>query len=255
MRAVVGVVLLKSIRVAYTFRQCSPQRTIVSAAAGVVRCDAACSAPTCVPMSCRTLSQGSPKLQPIGPPSPDAHLPLGRSRNTRVCTPAPCASIPQSTFVDHSTPPQVLQYCMPDALAFISSLSPLISGLHLAAPFFAWRHVMCLISSESSTHVSPPRHPLLQPGTRVPQTTHGARWILITTGTPIPRNGFACQPRSCILNPAFRATSASWSATRPAFPSPSYLRSTQQCIIMFHALSRAPSHSEILQLFLPASMS
>lgn len=40
MRAVVGVVLLKSIRVAYTFRQCSPQRTIVSAAAGVVRCDA-----------------------------------------------------------------------------------------------------------------------------------------------------------------------------------------------------------------------
>jgi hypothetical protein len=198
-------------------------------------------APTCVPMSCRTLSQGSPKPQPIGPPSPDAHLPLGRSRNTRVCTPAPCASITQSTFVDHSTPPQVLQYCMPDTLAFISSLSPLISGLHLAAPFFAWRHVMCLISSESSTHVSPPRHPLLQPGTRVPQTTHGARWMLTTTGTPTPRNGFACQPRSCILNPAFRATSASWSATRPAFPSPSYLRSTQRCIIMFHALSRAPT--------------
>jgi hypothetical protein len=41
-RTVVGVVLLKSIRVAYTFRQCSPQRTIVSAAAGVVRCDAVC---------------------------------------------------------------------------------------------------------------------------------------------------------------------------------------------------------------------
>ena len=237
---------------AYTFRQCSPQRTIVSAAAGVVRCDAVCTdmRSHVVP---DVVSRFPQTYNPLAHPPPDAHLPLGRSRNTRVCTTSSCASITQSTFVDHSTPPQVPQYCIPDTLAFESSLSPLISGLHRAAPFFEPCHV---------SHLVRVHHPCLSPtapspSARYPRAANNARCAMDAhhSGTPTPRNGFACQPRSCILIPAFRATSASWSATRPALPSPSYIRSTQRCIIMFHAVSRAPSHNEILQLLLPASMS
>jgi hypothetical protein len=253
MRTVVGVGLLKSIRSGWLTRSASAHRSARSYQQQQVWYDAMQCAPTCVPMSCRTLSQGSPKPQPIGPPAPDAHLPLGRSRNTRVCTPSCCASITQSTFVDHSTPPQVPPYCISDTLAFKSSLSPLISGLHLAAPFFEPCHVSRLVRVH---------HPCLSPtapspSARYPRAANNARCAMDAhhSGTPTPRNGFACQPRSCILIPAFRATSASWSATRPALPSPSYIRSTQRCIIMFHAVSRAPSHNEILQLLLPASMS
>lgn len=173
-------------------------------------------APTCVPMSCRTLSQGSPKPRPIGPPAPDAHLPLGRSRSTRVCTPSCCAFITQSTFVDHSTPPQVPPYCIPDTLAFKTSLSPLISGLHLADPFFEPCHV---------SHLAQIHHPCLSPtapspSARYPRAANNARSAMDAhhSGTPTPRNGFACQPRSCILNPAFRATSASWSANQASLP-------------------------------------
>ena len=120
-----------------------------------------------------------------------------------------CASITQSTtFVDHSTPPQVPRYCMPDTLAFKSSLSPLISGLQVAAPFFEACHV---------SHLAQVHHPCLSPTAPSPSARypHAARCAMDAHhyGTPTPRNGFACQPRSCILNPAFRATSASWSAT------------------------------------------
>ena len=212
-----------------------------------------CSAPTCVPMSCRTLSQGSPKLQPIGSPAPDAHLPLGRSTSTRVCTPSCCASITQSTtFVDHSTPPQVPQYRMPDTLAFKSSLSPLISGLQVAAPFFEACHV---------SHLAQVHHPCLSPTAPSPSARypHAARCAMDAhhSGTPTPRNGFACQPRSCILNPAFRATSASWSATRPAFPVAilSIYAARNDASSCSMPCLELPSHSEILQLFLPASMS
>lgn len=91
---------------------------------------------------------------PLAHSPPDAHLPLGRSRNTRVCTTSSCASITQSTFVDHPTPPQVPQYCIPDTLAFKTSLSPLISGLHRAAPFFE----PCYVSHLVRVH-----HPCLSP--------------------------------------------------------------------------------------------
>lgn len=119
-----------------------------------------------------------------------------------------CASITQSTFVDHSTPPQVPRYCISDTLAFKSSLSPLISGLQVAAPFFEACHM---------SHLAQVLHPCLSPTAPSPSARypHTARCAMDAhhSGTPTPRNGFACQPRSCILNPAFRATSASWSAT------------------------------------------
>ena len=76
---------------------------------------------------------------------------------------------------------------------------------------------MCLISSESTTHVSHPTAP--SPSARYPHAADNARCAMDAhhSGTPNPRNGFACQPRCCILNPAFRATSASYQrATRPA---------------------------------------
>ena len=124
-----------------------------------------------------------------------------------------CASITQSTFVDHSTPPQVPQYCIPDTLAFKTSLSPLISGLHLADPFFEPCHV---------SHLAQIHHPCLSPTAPSPSARypHAARCAMDAHhfGTPTPRNGFACQPRSCILNPAFRATSASWSANQASLP-------------------------------------
>ena len=176
-RTVVGVVLLKSIRVAYTFRQCSPQRTIVSAAACVVRCDAVhrhafpCRAGCCL------------KVPPND--NPLAHPP--RTLTSRSGGQETPASARQLLCVHHtinfrqplSSPQEVPQYCMPDTLAFNLSLSPSISGLHVAAPFFEACHVSHLVR-ESTTHVFPPRHPLLQPGTRMPKTTHGARWTPIT---------------------------------------------------------------------------
>lgn len=189
---------------------------ISSSRCGTMRC----SAPTCVPMSCRTdvVSRFPQTYNPLAHPPPDAHLPLGRSRNTRVCTPAPVRPSHNQPSVDHSTPPQVPQYCMPDTLAFKSSLSPLISGLHLAAPFF--RGMSCVSSRPSPPPMSlPPTAP--SPSARYPRAADNA-WCAIVAhpphhpGTPTPRNGFACQPRSCILNPAFRATLASWSACNRA---------------------------------------
>ena len=233
-RTVVGVVLLKSIRVAYTFRQCSPQRTIVSAAAGVVRCDAVhrhafpCRAGCCL------------KVPPND--NPLAHPP--RTLTSRSGGQETPASARQLLCVHHtinfrqplSSPQEVPQYCMPDTLAFNPSLSPSISGLHVAAPFFEACHVSHLVR-ESTTHVFPPRHPLLQPGTRMPKNNARCALDAHHSGTPTPRNGFACQPRflsrACVLNPAIRATSASWlawSAVRPLFPSLPYLRGTHRRI-------------------------
>jgi hypothetical protein len=126
-------------------------------------------------VGCRRLSQGSPKLKPIGPPAPDILLPLGRSSTTRVCTPAlvlPRDPSHTSSSVDHSAPPQVPPYCIPDTLAFIF----LVSVNTRLASCSSILPMSCV-----SFHVFPPRHPLLQPGTRMPQTTHGARSSLITT--------------------------------------------------------------------------
>lgn len=72
-RAVVGVVLLKSIRVAYTFRQCSPQRMMVSVAAGVVRCDAVHR--HAFPSRAGRCLKVPPNLQPIGPLTPGCSPP------------------------------------------------------------------------------------------------------------------------------------------------------------------------------------
>lgn len=98
---------------------------------------------------------------------------------------------------------------------------------------------MCLISSESTIHVSPPTAP--SPSARYPRAANNARRAMDAhhSGTPTPRNGFACQPRSCILNPAFRATSASWSATRPAFPVA--ILSTQHATMHHHVPCRVSS--------------
>lgn len=254
-RAVVGVVLLKSIRVAYTFRQCSPQRTIVSAAAGVVRCDAVhrhafpCRAGCCLKVP--------PNLQPIGPPDPGCSPPARAVKKHPRLHASSCASITQSTFVDHSTPPQVPQYCIPDTLAFKTSLSPLISGLHRAAPFFEPCHV---------SHLVRVHHPCLSPhGTlsfsQVPacrrqRTVRDGRSSLRYSK---PEKRFRMPAALLYTKSSFPGNVSimvSVQLGQPAFPSPSYLRSTQRCIIMFHAVSRAPSHSKILQLlFPPASMS
>lgn len=167
-----------------------------------------CSAPTCVPMSCRTLSQGSPKLQPIGPPAPDAHLPLGRSTSTRICTPAPVRPSHNQPSLTTQLPRRYRGIAYLIRWHSKSSLSPLISGLQVAAPFFEACHV---------SHLAQVLHPCLSPTAPSPSARypHTARCAMDAhhSGTPTPRNGFACQPRSCILNPAFRATSASWSAT------------------------------------------
>jgi hypothetical protein len=196
-------------------------------------------APTCVPMSCRTLSQGSPKPQPIGPPAPDAHLPLGRSTSTRVCTPSCCASITQSTFVDHSTPPQVPPYCIPDTLAFKSSLSPLISGLHLAAPFFEPCHV---------SHLVRVHHPCLFPhGTlsfsqvpacRKQRTAHYGCSSLRYSNS---EKRFRMPAALLYTKSSFPGNVSIMVSNQASLPRrhPIYLRSTQRCIIMFHAVSRA----------------
>ena len=216
-RAVVGVVLLKCIRVAYRFRQCSPQRTIASAAASQqVWYDAM----QCTDMrlqSSRRLSQGSPNPNPLAHPP---RIPISRSGGQAAPASArqlsSCAPITRNTsHVDHSTPPQVPPSCIPDTLAFtfLVAVDIRLAGRSSILP-------MSCVSSLSLSPTAP------SPSARYPHAADNARCAIVSHhyGTPTPRNGFACQPRSCILNPAIRATSASWSATRPALPSMFYLR-------------------------------
>lgn len=186
-RAVVGVVLLKSMSVAYTLRRCSPHDRISSSSTAVVRC---CSAPTCVCRCCRTerLSQGAA----IGPPTPESNFPPGRSSITRVCRPAPV----HPSSVDHSTPPQVPQYHIPDTPTLQFPGTPGCVDIDIRACVLQLHsRVMCLISSTTTTHVSPPRHPLLQPGTRCAADSARRAIVSYRCGTPSPGNRFACQPQ------------------------------------------------------------
>jgi hypothetical protein len=142
-------------------------RSQSAAAAGVVRRTSQCTdmrlqcCHTCLPDVVSRFPQAATPLahQPRIPTSRS-----GRSSRSRVCTPDHL--LPSS--VDHSTPPASTEvpqwYHASDTLTLQLLVSVDIEPG--SASCSSILPVSCV--SSTTTHVSPPRHPLLQPGTRVP---------------------------------------------------------------------------------------
>lgn len=161
-----------------------------------------------------------------------------------------CASITQSTFVDHSTPPQVPRYCISDTLAFKIFLVSV--DIRLAGCSSILRGVSCV-----SSRPSPP--PMSLP--------HGTLSFSQVPACRTVRDGCSSL-RYSNSEKRFRMPAARL-YTKSSFPgNVSIMVSNRQpsrrhliCAVRIEAsscsmpLSRAASHSEILQLFLSASMS
>ena len=155
--AMVGVVLLKCIKVAYRFRQCSPQRTIASAASQQMWYDGM----QCTDMRLQQSSGAGgcvsrfPQTKTHWPTSPGYPPPARAVKHHPRLHASSSASITHiASLVDHSTHTQVPRYCILPKLAVIFLVSVDIR--------LACRSSILPISSRSfvSSHVFPPRHPL-----------------------------------------------------------------------------------------------